>query len=73
MVTLNVGDRVRVVDDYFVEHLRGAIGTVSTPEPDPRRHVRRGVYWIEFDEMQPDENGELTEAAEVGGEDLQLV
>jgi hypothetical protein len=67
------GDRVRVVDEYFVEHLRGAIGTITTPEPSVRSHVRQGDYWVEFDELQPNENGQLTEAGAISGADLRPI
>ena len=73
MELLKVGNRVRVVDDSFVEHLRSAIGTISTPEPHVQSHVRPGDYWVEFDELQLDANGELTEAGAISGADLRPV
>jgi hypothetical protein len=70
MGTFQVGDRVRVVDDYFVAHLRGATGTITAPTESIRDHIRDGCFWVEFDQLQPDENGALTDAAEIDGMEL---
>jgi hypothetical protein len=41
-----LGDRVRVTQDYELEYLRGALGTVTIGEPDRRSD---GIYVVEFD------------------------
>lgn len=73
MMSYSVGQRVRIADDYFVAHLRGAIGTITDPGDNLRDYVAKGDYWIEFDEMHPDENGELTEASAVDATDLRPI
>jgi hypothetical protein len=49
MESLKVGDRVRVVDDYFVAHLRGATGTITVPTASVRDHIVDGCFCVEFD------------------------
>jgi hypothetical protein len=39
-------DRVRVSQDYELEYLRGALGTITISEPDRRSD---GIYSVEFD------------------------
>ena len=41
-----VGDRVRVTEDYELEYLRGALGTITVNTPDRRSE---GIYAVEFD------------------------
>jgi hypothetical protein len=41
-----LGDRVRVSQDYDLEYLRGALGTITIGEPDRRSE---GIYVVEFD------------------------
>src|SRR6478609_3504271 len=41
-----LGDRVRVSDDYELEYLRGALGTITVNTPDRRSE---GIYAVEFD------------------------
>ena len=67
METLKAGDRVRVVDDFFVAHLRGATGRITAPDESVRDHIAEGGFWVEFDEAHPDENGCLTEAGAFDG------
>jgi hypothetical protein len=73
MATLEVGDRVRVVNDYFVAYLRGTEGTITPPSEHIRDHISDGQFWVEFDQLVPDENGGLTEAGAFSGTDLQLL
>src|SRR4051794_28696792 len=44
--TFALGDRVRVSQDYDLEYLRGALGTVTASTPDRRSD---GIYAVEFD------------------------
>lgn len=64
---LMIGDQVRIVQDYFVECLRGAIGLISLPPEDVKAHepawrdywkedrdlhgAKTRTYWVVFDEM----------------------
>ena len=41
-----LGDRVRVSQDYELEYLRGALGTITVNTPDRRSE---GIYSVEFD------------------------
>ena len=41
-----LGDRVRVSEDYELEYLRGALGTITVNTPDRRSD---GIYAVEFD------------------------
>src|SRR6478609_5119891 len=41
-----LGDRVRVSQDYDLEYLRGALGTITVNTPDRRSD---GIYAVEFD------------------------
>jgi hypothetical protein len=41
-----LGDRVRVSQEYELEYLRGALGTITISEPDRRSD---GIYSVEFD------------------------
>ena len=73
MRRLAIGDRVRVVDDYFVAYLRGVTGKITAPDESLCNHIAEGQLWVEFDALVPDENGALTEAGAFTGLDLQLV
>jgi hypothetical protein len=70
---LKTGDRVRVVDDFFVTDLRGAKGTITAPSEHIRDHISEGQFWVEFDELVPDESGGFTEAGAFEGRYLQLL
>ena len=41
-----LGDRVQVSQDYDLEYLRGALGTITVNTPDRRSD---GIYAVEFD------------------------
>lgn len=43
---LSLGDRVRVSQNYDLEYLRGALGTITIGTPDRRSD---GIYVVEFD------------------------
>jgi hypothetical protein len=72
-MSYNLGDRVTVADDYFSEHLRGVIGTITVPEQHVQGHIREGYFWVKFDELQPDQNGGLVEAGAFRGADLRPI
>ena len=62
-IEVSIGDRVRVSENWFVGHLRGAVGTVADPGNLP---MTAGCAWVEFDEPHPalDPN-HPTDAAEI--------
>ena len=76
-----LGDKVRVVADYFLLAIRGRVGTISRPpssfdgntQIDGVLRVDNGdpVFWIEFDEPTSGELevGEI-DGAEVSANDL---
>jgi hypothetical protein len=69
-----IGDRVRVLDSWFVTHLRGAHGTVVQAPDGLLPHSKSGVFWVEFDQPWPFEDPfHPTEAAEIGAAFLCLV
>ncbi len=55
----SVGDRVRVSDSYFVQPLRGAMGTVV----DGNGLISPPLVWVEFDQPLPDGDTECDAAA----------
>jgi hypothetical protein len=65
----SVGDRVRVSDNWFVEEIRGWVGTVAERPagvPDKRSE---GVYWVEFPSLTCG-CGPVTTGAEIDASDL---
>jgi hypothetical protein len=56
---LNLGDRVRISQDYFGECLRGAIGTITLPPSDVKASDER---WLDFWREEPDSSGGIDRA-----------
>lgn len=72
--SFNTGERVQVSQEWFVEPLRGAVGTVAAPPNGMADQSAAGIFWIEFEEGLPanDSSHPIT-GAEVDSEFLTLV
>lgn len=82
---LQIGDRVRVSDNYYQECLQGVNGTIARPPMEVMTsgpkwndfwrigHQNSRVFWVVFDNMIRDDQNELIEASEVSEFDLEHV
>jgi hypothetical protein len=66
------GDRVRVSDDWFMDEIRGWIGTVARPPTGTSDDRLNGIYWVEFDSLPTDTQPHPTTGAAIDADYLTL-
>jgi hypothetical protein len=67
-----IGDRVLISDHWFVEEIRGWVGTIAEAPAGVADRRNVGVYWVEFPNLTSG-LGRITTGAEVDEKALQVL
>ena len=68
------GDRVQVLEEWFVVEQRGETGTIIPGHKGCKDLRSEGVYWVSFDrKLDPQKNGAWNDSAEIDAECLRKI